>query len=46
MTSPDEDDEREPPQGRITLTGPGPLVTAGVLGLVLGWLTGRPSRRV
>ncbi len=38
MISPDEDDEeREPPQGRIRITGPGPLVVAGVVGLVLGW---------
>jgi len=40
VTQPDTDEEREPdpPQGRILPTGPGPLVTAGVIGLVLGWL--------
>ncbi|WP_027862886.1 DUF3180 domain-containing protein [Marmoricola sp. URHB0036] len=39
MTHPDTDEEREPdpPQGRILPTGPGPLVVAGVIGLVLGW---------
>ena len=37
MSSPDEDEEPEEPQGRIRVTGPGPLVVAGVLGLVLGW---------
>ena len=39
MTQPDTDEEREPdpPQGRILPTGPGPLVIAGVIGLVLGW---------
>ena len=39
MTQPDTDEEREPdpPQGRIQPTGPGPLVVAGVIGLVLGW---------
>jgi len=37
VSSPDEDEEREPPQGRISLTGPGPLVGFGVLGLVVGW---------
>ena len=37
MSGPEEDEEREPPQGRITLTGPAPLVGAGVLGLVVGW---------
>ena len=37
-SSPDPDeDEPEVPQGTITPTGPGPLVVAGVLGLVLGW---------
>ena len=35
--SPDQDEEPELPQGTITPTGPGPLVIAGVLGLVLGW---------
>jgi Protein of unknown function (DUF3180) len=39
VTQPDTDEEREPdpPQGRISLTGPGPLVVSGVIGLVLGW---------
>ncbi len=39
MTQPDTDEEPEPdsPQGRILPTGPGPLVVAGVIGLVLGW---------
>lgn len=36
-SSPDPDEEPEVPQGTITPTGPGPLVVAGVLGLVLGW---------
>lgn len=36
-SSPEPDEEPELPQGTITPTGPGPLVTAGVLGLVLGW---------
>ena len=36
-SSPDPDEESEAPQGTITPTGPGPLVVAGVLGLVLGW---------
>ncbi len=34
---PDEEPEQEPPSGRIQVTGPGPLVVAGVIGLVLGW---------
>ena len=34
---PDPEEEPELPQGSITPTGPGPLVIAGVLGLVLGW---------
>jgi hypothetical protein len=39
VSQPDTDEEREPdpPQGRILPTGPGPLVVAGVIGLVLGW---------
>ena len=37
MSSPEPDDEREPPQGRIGPTGPATLVAAGVPGLVLGW---------
>jgi cytochrome bd-type quinol oxidase subunit 2 len=37
VTAPEPDEELEPPPGRIQPTGPGPLVTAGVLGLVLGW---------
>jgi hypothetical protein len=36
MSTPDADGEPEP-QGRIALTGPAPVVGAGVLGLVLGW---------
>ena len=36
-SSPDPEEEPELPQGTITPTGPGPLVVAGVLGLVLGW---------
>jgi len=34
---PDEEPDREPPRGTIEVTGPGPLVVAGVIGLVLGW---------
>ncbi|MEO7351154.1 MAG: DUF3180 domain-containing protein [Marmoricola sp.] len=37
MSVPEPDEELEPPQGRIRPTGPGPLVIAGVVGLVLGW---------
>jgi hypothetical protein len=37
VTTPEQDEEREPPRGTIAPTGPGPLVIAGVLGLVLGW---------
>lgn len=39
MSRPDTDEEREPdqPSGRIRPTGPGPLVIAGVIGLVVGW---------
>jgi Protein of unknown function (DUF3180) len=37
VSSRDQDEASEPPEGRIRLTGPGPLVGAGVLGLVLGW---------
>lgn len=33
----DTDEEREPPRGHVLPTGPGPLVIAGVVGLVLGW---------
>jgi hypothetical protein len=33
----EEEQGPEEPQGRIRVTGPGPLVVAGVLGLVLGW---------
>jgi hypothetical protein len=36
VSSPD-DEERDPPQGRVRPTEPGPLVFAGVLGLVGGW---------
>ena len=36
-SSPDPDEDPEVPQGTITPTGPGPLVVAGVVGLVLGW---------
>lgn len=37
MSTPDPDEDLEPPTGRILPTGPGPLVVVGVLGLVLGW---------
>lgn len=37
MSTPEPDEEVEPPQGRIRPTGPGALVGAGVVGLVLGW---------
>jgi Protein of unknown function (DUF3180) len=39
VTQPDADEDREPdpPPGHILPTGPGPLVVAGVIGLVLGW---------
>ena len=39
MSQPEPEEEPEPdqPLGRIRFTGPGPLVVAGVLGLVLGW---------
>jgi hypothetical protein len=37
VSSPDPEEEPELPQGRIRQTGPGPLVVAGVLGLLLGW---------
>ena len=39
MSLPEPDDELEPdpPQGRVVPTGPGPLVVAGVAGMVLGW---------
>lgn len=37
MSTPEPDEEHEPPQGTIAPTGPGPLVVAGVLGLVSGW---------
>jgi hypothetical protein len=37
VTRPDPQEELEPPQGRVRLTGPGPLVTLGVIGLVVGW---------
>lgn len=40
MTQPDHDEEERepaPPPGSIQPTGPGPLVVAGVIGLVLGW---------
>lgn len=39
MSLPDPEEEREPdpPRGHIAPTGPGPLVVAGVLGLVIGW---------
>lgn len=43
MSSPDRDEELEAPQGRIHPTGPGPLVIAGVIGLVIGWAV-RPLR--
>ena len=37
MRAPEPDEEPEPRQGRITPTGPGPLVIAGAVGMVLGW---------
>jgi hypothetical protein len=37
VSGPGPDEDLEPPQGRIRPTGPGPLVSAGVLGLVIGW---------
>ena len=37
MTTPEPDEEREPPRGTIRQTGPGPLVVSGVIGLVAGW---------
>jgi hypothetical protein len=33
----EEEPEPEQPSGHIRSTGPGPLVIAGVIGLVLGW---------
>ena len=33
----EEEPDPEPPSGHIRSTGPGPLVIAGVIGLVLGW---------
>lgn len=36
MSNPDRE-ELEPPRGRVQPTGPGPLVTLGVIGLVVGW---------
>lgn len=36
MSSPDQEG-REPPPGRVQPTGPGPLVSLGVIGLVVGW---------
>jgi hypothetical protein len=32
-----EDPEPPPPEGRVHLTGPGPLVLLGVVGLFVGW---------
>jgi len=37
VSSPEPENEPEVPQGRIRQTGPGPVVAAGVPGLVLGW---------
>jgi hypothetical protein len=37
VSTPEPDEETEPPRGTVRPTGPGPLVTAGVLGLVIGW---------
>jgi L-cystine uptake protein TcyP (sodium:dicarboxylate symporter family) len=34
---PSREDEPQDPAGRIKITGPGPLVLLGLLGLVLGW---------
>lgn len=36
VTSPDQE-ESEPPRGRVRPTGPAPLVSLGVVGLVAGW---------
>ena len=37
MSVPGPEEELEPPPGRIRPTGPGPVVVAGVIGLVVGW---------
>lgn len=37
MTRPEPEEEREEPQGTVRVTGPGALVSIGLLGLVLGW---------
>jgi hypothetical protein len=39
VSPPDPEPEHDPdqPTGTISTTGPGPLVVAGVLGLVVGW---------
>jgi hypothetical protein len=37
VSVPEPDEELEPPSGRIRPTGPGPVVTAGVVGLLIGW---------
>lgn len=36
-TPPEEDPDPPEPSGRIRLTGPGPVVCCGLLGLVIGW---------
>jgi hypothetical protein len=35
---PDDQDDEPAPAGHVQVTGPGPLVVWGLLGLVLGWL--------
>ncbi len=37
MSGPEPDEEREQPQGTVRVTGPGPLLGLGLVGLVLGW---------
>lgn len=37
MSGPEPDEEREEPQGTVQVTGPGPLLGVGLVGLVLGW---------
>lgn len=37
VSTPERDEELEAPQGSIHQTGPGPLVAAGTIGLVVGW---------
>jgi hypothetical protein len=37
LPEPEQEPDPEQPQGTIRTTGPGPLVVAGVIGLVVGW---------